>query len=102
MYFGEEAWRHLITGFHCQPEAAPLLTAAARCRFRIIQLFLTLKATAPAATSGLRPCACLMALWKRPTAANARFTGMKSLPVRRHLLNSKTGCRRVQSTLRVI
>ena len=52
MYFGEEAWRHLITGFHCRQEAAPLLTAAARCRFRIIQSFLTLKATARAATSG--------------------------------------------------
>src|SRR5580765_1480136 len=102
MYFGEEAWRHLITGFHCRQEAAPLLTAAARCRFRIIQSFLTLKATARAAIFGLLQFAYLTARWRRPTAANARSTGMKSLPEKRRLPNSKTGYRKVRLTRHVI
>src|SRR5712671_440462 len=102
MYFGEEAWRHLITGFRCRPAAAPLLTAAARCRFRIIPLFLILKATALAATYGAPRSAYLMAPWRRRTEANARFTGMRSLPGKRHLPSLKTGCRKARSMLRVI
>src|SRR5882724_2248089 len=102
MYFGEEAWRHLITGSRCRPAAALFLTVAERCRFRIIRLFLTLKATAPAATYGLRRSAYLMAPWRRPTEANARFTGMRSLPGKRHLPSLKTGCRKARSMLRVI
>src|SRR5579859_5450658 len=102
MYFGEEAWLHLITGSRCRQEAAPLLTAAARCRFRIIQLFLTLKATARAATFGPLQFACSMAQWRKLTEVSARFIGTKSLPERRRLPNSKTGCRKVRLTLRVI
>src|ERR1700730_3713513 len=102
MYFGEEAWRHLITGFRCRPEAAPLRTAAIRCRFRTIRLFLTLKAMARAATYGPHQCACLMAPWRRLTAASARFTGTRYLPAKKLLQNLKTGCRKVQLTLRVI
>src|SRR5712671_2082359 len=102
MYFGEEAWRHLITGFHCRPEAAPLLTPAVRCRFRIIRLFLTLKGMALGAIYGLRRSAYLMAQWRRPTAASGKFTGMRSLPEKRHIPNSKTGCRKVRLMPRVI
>src|ERR1700719_1831295 len=102
MYFGEEAWRHLITGFRCRPAAAPLLTAAVRCRFWIIRLFLTLKATAPAATYGPRQYAYLMARWKRHTEASAKSTGTRYLPEKKLLPNSRTGCRKARSMLRAI
>src|ERR1041385_9405899 len=91
MYFGEEAWRHLITGSHCRQEAAPLLLAAVSCRFRIILLFLTLKATARAATFGPLQFAFSTAQWRKLTAASAKFIGMKFLPGKKRLPNSKTG-----------
>src|ERR1051326_1911560 len=102
MYFGEEAWRHLITGFRCRQEAAPLLLAAVSCRFRTILLFLTLKATAQGATFGPLQFAYLMALWRRLTAASARSTGMKYLPGKKRLPNLRTGCRKALSTPPVI
>ena len=34
--------------------------------------------------------------------ANARFTGMKSSPAKKHLPNSRTGCRKARLTLRAI
>src|SRR5882672_11219225 len=102
MYFGEEAWRHLITGFRCRRRAVPLLTVAARWKFRIIRLFLTLKATARAVTFGRHQSGFLMAPWKRRTAANARSTGMRFSPEKRRLQNSKTGFLRDQLMPRAI
>src|ERR1051325_7746703 len=102
MYFGEEAWRHLITGFRCRQEAVPLLLAAVSCRFRIVLLFLTLKGTARAATFGPLQFACLTAQWRRLMAASARLIGMKFLPGKKPLPSSKTGCPKALLTPRVI
>src|ERR1041385_3291988 len=102
MYFGEEAWRHLITGSHCRQEAAPLLSAAVSCRFQIILLFLTLKATVRGVTFGQLQFAFSTAQWRKLTAASARFTGMKFLLAKKPLTNSKTGCRKDLLTPRVI
>src|SRR5256885_11671329 len=101
MYFGEEAWRHLITELRCPGKAALLLLPAVSCRSQTIRLFLTLKATAQAVIYGQHRCGYSMALWKRPTAASARFTGMRSSPEKRRLPNSRSGCRKARLTLLV-